>query len=427
MSAIKIDQVKISIIMPVHNSGKYLEEALETIFNQTFQEFELICVDDASSDPLTIHILEEYLKVYRNMQVIKLQNNLGAGEARNAGFLKAQGEYTIFLDADDLFAENFLEEMYQCISRNHADVCVCGYQVLCMENTKKRFGGKYLPEEDKINGNEREDWLLNIPTSAWNKLCRTEFLRKYSLYFQPLASCNDVFFSCMVMIKAVKRCCVEDQALVFYRMNTKTQISSNTNPLDLYKAIILVIENTGDNNNLLLRQLSVLLVRNGLQEINKCSYENNNCLFYDSLSRFFTNHAVNFQNRMLKVCVERVQKLPYDRKWISDCMDFLYQLRLTAEKLKKDSAGEEKLFLWGLGYRGTVFQQVCNEANIYLRGVTDIKNCNIGGRTDYGNRIFSTEDVLKSGGLIIASNETIYQYLSKRNLKLLNLENYFLF
>ncbi|GFI07889.1 putative glycosyltransferase EpsH [Lachnospiraceae bacterium] len=425
MSAIKIDQVKISIIMPVHNSGKYLEEALETIFNQTFQEFELICVDDASSDPLTIHILEEYLKVYRNMQVIKLQNNLGAGEARNAGFLKAQGEYTIFLDADDLFAENFLEEMYQCITRNHADVCVCGYQIFHMENAKKCFDGKYLPKEDKINQSCSERWLFDVPTSAWNKLCRTEFLRKHSLHFQSLACCNDVFFSCLVMIKAAKRCCVEAQILVFYRMNTKTQISSNRNPVDLYKAVMFVMEK--ENKGFVNRQLEALLLRNGLLEMNNCNQEKSNRAFYDLLRKIFTNHTVNFQHRMLEVCAERVQKLPYDKKWVSGCMDFLYQLRLTAEKLKKDIAGEEKIFLWGLGYRGSIFQQFCNEQSICLTGAADIRDDNVGGRTDYGNRIFSTGDVLKSGGMIIASNEQIYQYLSKKNSKLLNLENYYLF
>ena len=115
----------ISIIMPVYNTGKYLGEALESIFSQSFLNFELICVDDSSNDELTKNILQTYQKQHENMQVIWLENNVGAGSARNIGFSKAKGEYTIFLDADDIFSKEFLEKMYQNIDVNHADVCRC--------------------------------------------------------------------------------------------------------------------------------------------------------------------------------------------------------------------------------------------------------------------------------------------------------------
>lgn len=99
----KMNKIKISIIVPVHNTGVYLEESLESIFTQSFQEFEVICVDDASSDKLTREILHRYQCIYENMRVIWLEENIGAGEARNIGFDEAKGEYVIFLDADDVF------------------------------------------------------------------------------------------------------------------------------------------------------------------------------------------------------------------------------------------------------------------------------------------------------------------------------------
>ena len=87
----KINQTKISIIAPVHNTGIYLEEALESIFVQSFQDFEVICVDDASSDRLTRAILQKYQSLHESMRVIWLRENVGAGEARNIGFAEAKG------------------------------------------------------------------------------------------------------------------------------------------------------------------------------------------------------------------------------------------------------------------------------------------------------------------------------------------------
>lgn len=110
-----MNQIKISIIMTVYETGFYLDEALKTIFDQSFQEFEIICVDDCSKDKLTRTILQEYQNKHENMKILWCEENIGSGNARNLGFSQAKGEYTIFLDADDMFTYDFLEKMYQCI------------------------------------------------------------------------------------------------------------------------------------------------------------------------------------------------------------------------------------------------------------------------------------------------------------------------
>ena len=231
------------------------------------------------------------------------------------------------------------------------------------------------------------------------------------------------------MIDAGKRCYVPQIPLVFYRINTESQISSNRNPLDLYKAVMLLKEELEKNNQNMnyLQWIGALLLRNGVWEMEHCSEEAYNQNFYHLLGEFFTAYAIEFRNEMLNICASKVKELPYESKWFFDCMDFQYQLRLTVKKLKESIKGEERLFLWGLGYRGRIFEQFCMEQGIYLQGVADIKNENVGTDTDYGNRIFSTEYVLKSGGLIIASNKKIYEYLLKKNLRLLNLEDFYLF
>lgn len=423
-------QIKISIIMPVHNTGIYLKEALESVYAQSFHEFEIICVDDASSDKLTEDILQKYQLNHGNMRVVRLKDNVGAGEARNIGFMEAKGEYVIFLDADDIFAEELLEKMYQCICINNADVCVCGHEEFYIENGKRCVGAKWMPDKDKVETNNKEGWLLDISTAAWDKLCRRQFLKKYDICFQSLQSCNDVFFSCRTMINAAKRCCIEDVPLIFYRTKTTNQISANRNPVDLYKAMLMLneVEERENRHGLLLQQwIGALLLRNGIWELENCHSDNLKKRYYELLREFFIKYPISFHNKVLDTCKEKLRDQPYEYKWLSNGMDFLDQLRLTAGKLKSRLNTEKQIFLWGLGYRGNLFQQFCKEQDIDLDGVADLKNFQVGERTVYGYKIVETEYVLKSDGLIIAANEEIFRYLCERREKILNLEEYYLF
>lgn len=421
--------------MPICNAGQYLDETLKTVFAQSFSAFELICVDDSSNDELTRNILYKYQNQHENMQVIWLESNVGAGKARNIGFSKAKGEYTIFLDADDLFAEQFLEKMYQCIIENHADICICGYEEFYTDGKKKYLGNRYIPDDYKIYYDNREDWLLNIPMAPWNKLCKTQFLKESKIYFQSLASCNDVFFSCMVLMTARKKCYVADIPLVFYRINSIMQISSRRNPVDLYRAIILICNSRKIDNNdgRSLQWVSALLLQHGINAMRNSHNEIYNQQFYDLLRKYFMQYSIAFQNNMFTICVENIINYSYKNEWIFECTDFLTQLRLTAKKLKEKIGVEKQIFLWGLGYRGGIFEKFCKEQGIALYGVTDIKDEYIGDKTDYGNEVVSTKYVLQSDGLVIATNADIYQYLYmltvryRKKLRLLNLGEFYAF
>jgi glycosyltransferase involved in cell wall biosynthesis len=103
-------RVKVSIVMPVYNSGLYLRETMESIKKQILCEWELICVDDGSTDELTKEILQsESCSDDRITVVYNLHK--GAATARNTGLEQACGDYVIFLDSDDLYAPEMLETM----------------------------------------------------------------------------------------------------------------------------------------------------------------------------------------------------------------------------------------------------------------------------------------------------------------------------
>ena len=96
-----MDNIKVSVIMPIYNAENFLKQSLDCLLQQTLKEIEIICVEDGSTDG-TFKILKQYAKEDNRIKIIR-QKNQGAGSARNRGLKEAKGEAVIFLDSDDLF------------------------------------------------------------------------------------------------------------------------------------------------------------------------------------------------------------------------------------------------------------------------------------------------------------------------------------
>jgi glycosyltransferase involved in cell wall biosynthesis len=115
-----MSQPKVSVIIPVYNTEKYLRECLDSVVNQTLKDIEIICVDDGSSDGSPC-ILEEYRA--KDSRVVAItQANLGPSSARNSGMNRAHGEYIAFVDSDDYLELNTLESVSRIAAEKHLDV-----------------------------------------------------------------------------------------------------------------------------------------------------------------------------------------------------------------------------------------------------------------------------------------------------------------
>ena len=104
--------VKISIIIPVYNTENYLSECLDSVINQTLNEIEVICINDASTDS-SLDILDDYSKYSDKIKIINCSENKGQGNARNIGITQAKGKYILFLDSDDWLELNACEELFK--------------------------------------------------------------------------------------------------------------------------------------------------------------------------------------------------------------------------------------------------------------------------------------------------------------------------
>ena len=148
--------VKFSIIIAVYNSGKYLKECLDSIIDQTFSDFEVICINDGSTDN-SQSILEEYRDKYDFIQVIS-QEHQGVGSARNHGMEIASGEYINFLDSDDKFSPNVLESVNSFIS-SHNDIDVVSIPTYFFNDKNHDLNFKFnrLSESSVVDLNKKAD------------------------------------------------------------------------------------------------------------------------------------------------------------------------------------------------------------------------------------------------------------------------------
>ena len=121
---------EISIITPSYNSAEYLEETIQSVLYQTFQDWEWLITDDKSQD-LSVEIIKKYNDP--RIKLLVLEKNLGAGEARNNALSRAKGRFITFLDSDDYWEPEFLEKMLSFMKENKAELAYSSY-ARCDEN-----------------------------------------------------------------------------------------------------------------------------------------------------------------------------------------------------------------------------------------------------------------------------------------------------
>lgn len=134
----------VSVLMPVYNGSKFIEEAIESILNQSYRQFELIIADDASKDD-TAKILKQYLRKYpKKIQVVTLKQNQGVAQATNAAFNLAKGKYLAIMDCDDIAHSNRLQKQVEFLE-NHPKVIVLGTQAKIINKKGQIVGEKNFP------------------------------------------------------------------------------------------------------------------------------------------------------------------------------------------------------------------------------------------------------------------------------------------
>lgn len=214
---------KLSIIVPIYNVEPYLSRCIDSILEQTYNDFELILINDGSPDRCA-EIMEEYAK--KDQRIVTIyQENKGVSAARNAGLKIAQGKYIGFVDPDDYIDQQCYEKMILALENVDADIACCNWDFLDIHG--KTRGHLMSDMNDNMTQIEFVSRLFDIPrTLGWincNKLFVYDKIR--NLYDENLCVCEDNLFLMMYSLQ-IKKACIVNEPLyhVYERPNSASRI-----------------------------------------------------------------------------------------------------------------------------------------------------------------------------------------------------------
>lgn len=183
---------KISIIVPVYKTEKYISNFIKSIIYQTYKNFELILVNDGTPDN-SIKVAEELLKDSDVEYIVVNKENGGQSTARNAGIAKAIGKYLVFLDSDDVIQKDYLEVMYNAILLSKAEICICDLKYV---KDKNIFEETERTEKKEIKSGKDffEDFIMHrITIGPISLMIEKEILDKLSLRFNENSRYSEEF------------------------------------------------------------------------------------------------------------------------------------------------------------------------------------------------------------------------------------------
>lgn len=228
----------ISVIVPIYNVEKYLDQCIESIVNQTYRNLEIILVDDGSPDNCP-EKCEQWAQKDSRIKIIH-KENAGLGFARNSGLDIAQGKYVVFIDSDDFVDIRMIEMLYQQI--DDADVVYCGlnrfYPDGTTEAVESLYSGETFEQPDIVDrillrmlGNipEKDDEKV-FYMSVWHALYSNDLIQKNQIRFPSEREfmCEDIAFHVEFLCCATKAKCIPDN-LYYYRYNPNS-LSTKVDP-----------------------------------------------------------------------------------------------------------------------------------------------------------------------------------------------------
>lgn len=236
--------MKVSIIVPIYNGEKNLSLLINSMLNQTYENIEIVLIDDASTDN-SYNICTQYVNKNKNVKVLKNETKSGAGISRNKGLENASGELIIFIDADDSIKANMVERLVCAIEKNSADIAICGYETYIEAKGRIyreiiEFQEQFLNGQDKV----REYFTRSFPDGEvgylWNKIYRMDIIKENNIKFPNMKRLQDGFFNILYFDK-ITSCEIINDRLYNYKKDTQEDMFRKC-PNDYYDLVLKMVE-----------------------------------------------------------------------------------------------------------------------------------------------------------------------------------------
>lgn len=231
---------KVSVIIPVYNAEKYLEQCISSIANQTMQDIEILVINDGSTDN-SLNILDELSQKYKGKLKIFEKENGGAGSARNLGIENATGEFIKFVDADDYLKADILEKMYNIAKEHNVKLVRGNYQTIIGPiRTEDKCSWSDVKGSKIIDVRKTKDYIVTETPGIGNKLISRDLIG--NLRFPEKTKWEDLAIIPIIVASSEKLFHI-DEPVYNYRVNMNTTIKDFINKIPSILDIIKCLEN----------------------------------------------------------------------------------------------------------------------------------------------------------------------------------------
>ena len=238
--------MKVSIIVPIYNVEQYIEECLNSIYNQELADFEVLCIDDKGNDK-SIEKVRKFVSINNitNLKIIEHNKNKGLSEARNTGIKNAKGKYICFLDSDDMLIKGGLKQLIEQAEKNDLDIIEGRIEEKYETKFKIELDEKYKNKKstEVLSGDEyfaEQCYKKEYLPTAWCRIYNRELVFN-NCYFTPNIEFEDEEFSPRAIINA-KRVQYIDISLYMYRRRNNSITTSVSNS-KWYESYFIIINN----------------------------------------------------------------------------------------------------------------------------------------------------------------------------------------
>ncbi len=442
-----MENVKVSVIIPIYNAEKYLSQCLESVLEQTLEEIEVICINDCSTDG-SLDIIYAYAQKDERILIVQNDCNQGAGPSRNIGIRKATGDYFVLFDADDFFDKDLLKRAYEYAKENKLQLTF--YKHIIYDTiTGKIYESNPLPEWFERNYRNRFFSWNDVQRFAyqtifcvpWNRMYEREFVIKSGVKFPNLSNSEDLYFGNLILAKASRMgVLTTDSPMIYYRINVDDQISMHVG-----EAPLCMLE-------------SLVMLQKGLMEMgiyNECRKSFHSCavnlllfpigrsdkkeeaLMYIAKSGFGLLHMQNLCEKdfVNKAFYEVYKELSNaNQYYVNLGFEFLWEQESNkvANFLSYLREHEYNIAIWGMGIKGKLVVDRLKREKCKITALID-QNQDKQGTTYQGYDITSVDNVKKRIDIIIVTNQAlsreIYQAVKSYNpkIKLLNIHAYLIY
>jgi len=349
-----LGEIKFSIIVPVYNVERYLEACLKSIFAQSYDNYEVLCIDDASTDGSN-DILLKYSELYANMHVIQHEQNKGLSAARNTGIKNAIGEYIVFVDSDDMMALGALETLYLEVQNQEYDIVYYNMDIVD-EGIYANEHKKEIPEYHEFPGEMRGQELLleffkykELKVEAWRQLYRKEFIKKNYLEYYEGIWHEDILFSIKAALKAQRVKNVNRNLYVYRRRDNSIISSMSEKRID--SLVIIVSEVLG-------------LCKSGFVQI---ELEKELVVYLQEIIRVIKKYCCYYPDYKTMSIGSATDRLIFSL--VQNSYDTLYRFINISEQQIEELRKEQQIIVYGAGSVGTEIVRCLTDNQIKILGI----------------------------------------------------------